>query len=103
MEEALDLSFDRLLMMMIAVVTQLYYNVYIIYQHQLHVSAIAVVAIFRLDTIFITLHCHRKDNTCYMPGSLPYAHTPTDFVQNEISFPLRTLILIIVVCYIISI
>jgi len=37
----------------IAVITQLYYEVYIVYQHQLHVSAIAAVAIFRLDTIFI--------------------------------------------------
>jgi len=39
----------------IAVVTQLYvyYQVYIIYQNQLHVSAIAAVAISRLDTIFI--------------------------------------------------
>jgi len=34
----------------IAVITRLYYQVYIIYQ--LHVSAIAAVAIFRLDTIF---------------------------------------------------
>jgi len=35
-----------------AVVTQLYYQVYIHYQYQLHVSANAVVAIIRLDTIF---------------------------------------------------
>ena len=34
-------------------ITQLYCQVYITYQHQLHVSAIAAVSIFRLDTIFI--------------------------------------------------
>ena len=52
MEEALDLSFDRLLMMMmmIAAITQLYYQVYITYQ--LHVSANAAVAIIKLDTIY---------------------------------------------------
>ena len=36
-----------------AVITQLYYQVHITYQHQLHVSANAAVAIIRLDTIFI--------------------------------------------------
>ena len=36
----------------IAVVTQLYYQVYITYQHQLHVSATGDVVIFMLDTIF---------------------------------------------------
>jgi len=36
----------------ITVVTQLHYQVYIIYQHQLHVSAIAAVAILRLDKFF---------------------------------------------------
>jgi len=34
-------------------ITQLYYQVYITYQHQLHVSTIAAVTIFRLGTIFI--------------------------------------------------
>jgi len=33
--------------------TQLYYEVDIIYQHQLHFSAIVSVAIIRLDTICI--------------------------------------------------
>ena len=37
----------------IAVVTQLYYQVYIIYQHQLHVSAIAALAIFSLVKHFV--------------------------------------------------
>ena len=55
MEEALDLSFDALLMMMmmmmmIAVITQLYYQDYITYQ--LHVSVNAAVVIIRLDTIY---------------------------------------------------
>jgi len=36
-----------------AIVIQLYYQVFIMYQYQLNVSAIAAVAIFRLDTIFI--------------------------------------------------
>ena len=36
-----------------AVTTQLYYQVYITYQYQLHVSANAAVAIFRLDTVVI--------------------------------------------------
>jgi len=36
----------------IAVITHLYYRVYITHQHQLHVSATVAVAIFRLDTIF---------------------------------------------------
>ena len=35
-----------------AVVTQLYYQVYITYQHQLHVSANAAVVIICLDTIY---------------------------------------------------
>jgi hypothetical protein len=39
----------------VAVVTQLYNQVYIAYQ-QLHVSAIAAVAIIRLDTIFQRIH-----------------------------------------------
>jgi len=34
----------------IAVITKLYYQVYIIYQ--LHVSAIAAVTIMRLDTVY---------------------------------------------------
>jgi len=45
----------------------------------------------------------KQDNTCYMYGSLPSARTPTDFMYNQISFPLPTLILIIVLCYIIYI
>ena len=36
-----------------AVINQVYYQVYITYEHQLHVSAISSVVIFRLDTIFI--------------------------------------------------
>jgi len=36
----------------IAVIIQLYYQMYITYQHQLHVSANAAVAIIRLDTIY---------------------------------------------------
>jgi len=35
-----------------AVVTELYYQLYITYQHQLHVSANAAVAIIRLDKIY---------------------------------------------------
>ena len=40
-----------------------------------------------------TRHAHfividKQDKTCYMLRSLPSAHTPTDFVLNEISFPL---------------
>jgi len=35
-----------------AVVTQLYYQLYTTYQHQLHVSANAAVAIIRFDTIY---------------------------------------------------
>jgi len=30
----------------------------------------------------------KQNNTCYMHDSLPSAHTPTDFVKNEIAFPL---------------
>jgi hypothetical protein len=39
-----------------AVVTQLYYQVCITYQHQLHVSAIAAVVIFRLYSVFYLLY-----------------------------------------------
>jgi len=40
----------------IAAITQIYYQVCITYQHQLHVSATAPVAIFRLDTLFCLLY-----------------------------------------------
>jgi len=56
------------------------------YQHQLHVSANAAVAIVRLDTVLseklnrYDITQNKQDNTCYMLGSLPSAHTPADFV-----------------------
>ena len=58
----------------IAVITQLYYQVYVTYQ--LHVSANAAVAIIRLDTIYqrsLTI-CTNAHRLCVNEISSPYLH-----------------------------